>query len=295
MSITFDWYQTFYYVAKFQSISLAAEHLYISQPAVSQAIKALERSLGCKLFGRTSKGVSLTAEGETLFYYIEPGVEQIKLGEQKLKEVLELARGELRIGASDMTLEFYLLPYLEQFHRRYPAIKISVTNGPTPETIELLQQGKIDFGVVTEPFGTLKGFTSFPVGTVRDIFICSKHRAALCGKAHTPAELASYPLICLEQNTSSRRHVDMFFASHNLKLSPEFELATSDLIVEFVKRNLGIGCVVENFARDAIAAGIICELPAAEPIPERNIRVICSGKAPTTKAASALLEMLEDS
>ena len=292
MSITFDWYQTFYYVAKFGSVSQAAEKLFISQPAVSQIIKQLERSLGCKLFIRTAKGVALTAEGQTLFSYIEPGVEQIHQGERALRELLDLERGELRIGASDMTLQFFLLPYLETFHRRYPAIKISVTNGPTPETIELLRQGKIDFGVVTEPLAELKDFISYPVGNVHDIFICSKARRQLLDQAHTPADLTKLPLICLEKNTSTRKHIDAFFSSHGCSLSPEFELATSDLIVEFVKRDLGIGCVVEAFARDAIQCGELFALPLQNNIPQRRIRLIRRSRTPISKAAEALIGML---
>ena len=292
MDITFDWYQTFYYVAKFGSVSQAAEKLYISQPAVSQSIKQLETSLGCKLFVRTSKGVSLTVEGQTLFYYIEPGVEQIRLGEQKLKELLDLSYGELRIGASDMTLQFYLLPHLEAFHRAYPSIKISVTNGPTPETIELLKQGKIDFGVITEPFEEIKGFISEPVGMVQDVFVCSVARSELAKQVHTPADLTKLPLICLEKNTSTRKHIDAFFARQGIILNPEFELATSDLIVEFVKRDLGIGCVVENFAQEALDSGKLCKLSLAQALPPRHIRLIRSGRAPLSKAAEALIAIL---
>jgi len=292
MDITFDWYQTFYYVAKFGSVSQAAEKLYISQPAVSQSIKQLETALGCKLFVRTSKGVSLTVEGQTLFYYIEPGVEQIRLGEQKLKELLDLSYGELRIGASDMTLQFYLLPHLEAFHRAYPSIKISVTNGPTPETIELLKQGKIDFGVITEPFAEIKGFISEPVGTVQDVFICSSARSELAKQVHMPDDLTKLPLICLEKNTSTRKHIDAFFARQGIILNPEFELATSDLIVEFVKRDLGIGCVVENFAQEALDSGKLCKIPLAQDLPPRHIRLIRSGRAPLSKAAEALIAIL---
>jgi len=293
MNVTFDWYQTFYYVAKLGSVSLAAEKLFISQPAVSQSIKQLELHIGCKLFVRTSKGVQLTAEGEALFYYIEPGVESIKLGERKLKELLELERGELRIGASDMTLQFYLLPYLEEYHKRHPSIKISVTNGPTPETIELLNLGKIDFGVVTEPFDKRKEFSSRPVGTVQDIFICSKKRAELIEKSYAPEDLVTLPLICLEKNTSSRRHIDDFFASRALSLNPEFELATSDLIVEFVKRDLGIGCVVKDFAKEALAKQDVYALTLHDPIPARSICLLQSSRAPVSKAANSLLMMLE--
>ncbi len=292
MDITFDWYLAFYYVASYKSVSLAAEKLFISQPAVSQTIKQLESALGCKLFTRTARGVRLTAEGETLFYYIKPGVEQIRLGEKKLRELLDLERGELRIGASDMTLEFYLLPHLEAFHRDYPAIQIRVTNGPTPVTIRDMHEGKIDFGVVTEPFTLRPGFASQPVGQIEDIFICSPSRKSLCDRPLTPSELSNLPLICLEPNTSTRRHIDTFFSGHGLTLHPEFELATSDLIVEFVKRDLGVGCVMADFAREALARGEVCEVSSAIPMAKRNICLLRSTQAPLSRAAEVLIQRL---
>ena len=93
MQTNLEYYKLFYYVSKFQSISLAAESLSISQPAVSQAVKHLESDLGCALFVRTSKGVRLTKEGEMLFGYISRGYETILAGEKKLSEMLNLDAG----------------------------------------------------------------------------------------------------------------------------------------------------------------------------------------------------------
>ena len=87
---------------------MAAEHLAISQPAVSQSIKMLESAVGTRLFIRTSRGVRLTAEGELLAGYVSAGYEQIELGEKKLMQMLDLEIGELRIGARDITMRFYL-------------------------------------------------------------------------------------------------------------------------------------------------------------------------------------------
>ena len=97
---------------------------------------------GSRLFFRTSKGVQLTREGELLFRYVKVGVEQLLEGGRMLKRMLDMDMGEVRIGASDMTLQFFLLPFLEQFHRQYPKIKVTVTNAPTPETIRSLEEGK---------------------------------------------------------------------------------------------------------------------------------------------------------
>ena len=142
-----EYYKVFYYAARRQSLTAAAKELSISQPAVSQTIRLLEEELGAKLFIRASRGIRLTSEGELLYTYVAQAIDRLENGEKKLRQMLDLELGEVHIGASDMTLQFYLLPYLESFHERYPKIKVNVTNAPTPETLKLLEEGKIDFGV----------------------------------------------------------------------------------------------------------------------------------------------------
>ena len=140
MDISLDSYKTFYYVAKLSSITAAAEKLYISQPAVSQSVKQLEKLLGCSLFFRTKKGVTLTKEGEALYFHVARGYEQILLGERRLEEMLDFETGEVRIGANDMTLQYYLLPFLEAFHNKYPKVRMGIMNLTTPATIGSLRR-----------------------------------------------------------------------------------------------------------------------------------------------------------
>ena len=291
MSARLEWYRVFYTVARLQSITRAAEALFISQPAVSQSIARLEQSLGCRLFLRTPRGMRLTGEGETLYRYVSAGMEQLAIGEKKLAERLNLDSGEICVGASDMTLQFFLLPHLERFHLLYPGVKIRVTNGPTPETIRLLEQGTIDFGVVTGPLEDKTELTLTPVGQVRDIFVVGPKFAPLARRTQRLSALAEQPLICLESNSSTRRYLDGVFARAGLALAPEFELATSDLIVRFAERNLGVGCVVEAFARESIAEGRVFSLRTDTPIPPRDI-CVARGAAPVSKAAERLLDLV---
>ena len=95
MNTNLEYYKFFYYVGKLHSITLAAEELNVSQPAVSQAIRNLERELGTTLFMRTSRGVRLTAEGQTLYGYVQRGYETIREGERKFLEMQELTSGEV--------------------------------------------------------------------------------------------------------------------------------------------------------------------------------------------------------
>lgn len=292
MNVNLEYYKVFYHVARLGSITLATDELFISQPAISQAIKHLELSLGSSLFFRTPKGVKLTPEGKVLYSYIAQGYEYIMLGESKFKEMLDLESGEIRIGASDMTLQFYLLPYLEEFHRLYPKIKVKVTNAPTPDTIEYLEAGKIDFGIVSSSTLTKQKFCVTPVCKIQDVFVAGSHFEHLKSKEIEMKALINLPIICLEQNTSTRHFVDEFLKTEGATLSPEFELATSDLIVQFAARNLGVGCVVRNFAEKYILDGSLFEVKLKNPIPPRDICIITYEKMPTSPAGKRLLQML---
>ncbi|MHB1153347.1 MAG: LysR family transcriptional regulator [Eubacteriales bacterium] len=291
MNISYDWYRTFYYAALNGNITAASEQLYISQPAVSQSIKQLENSLGCKLFVRTPKGVKLTAEGRIIYQHVSKGIEQIQLGEKRLESQLSLESGEIHIGASDMTLEYYLLPYLEKFHRLYPKIKISITNGPTPETIHKLDDELIDFGVISEPISDHHDFLIIPVKEIEDIFICGAEFADIADNPITLEELVSMPLIMLESNTSTRKYIDVYLNENNIIVSPEFELATSSLIVQFAIRNLGIGSVVRDFAYDDLKKGLVYEVKLEKKIAKRHICLI-KKTAAVSRASEKLLELL---
>lgn len=245
-----------------------------------------------KLFTRTSKGVRLTGEGELLYSYVSKGYEQIVLGEQKLMQMKNLELGEIRIGASDMTLQFFLLPYLEQFHEHYPAIKVGVTNAPTPETLANLEEGRIDFGVVSTPFTAKEKIEKIPVREIEDIFVAGRRFIPYKNRMLDFSQLEELPLIFLERNTSSRTYMEQFLAENHVSLNPEFELATSEMIVQFALRNLGVGCVVKDFAREHIEAGTLFELRFNKMIPKRQFCIVRNQKNPLSVAAGRLLEII---
>ncbi len=288
-----DYCRVFYAVAQNGSITLAAHSLYISQPAVSQCIRQLEKDLGCRLFSRSTKGVSLTPEGAVFYESVKKGYEEILAGEKKLHAMLNLERGELRIGASDMTLQFYLLPYLERFHKQFPDVKINVSNAPTPETLRLLKSGGIDFGIVSTPFEADAAITSVQTVRIRDVFVAGEKFRCLQGKTVALEELEQLPVICLEKSTSTRRHIDEFLRENGVVLAPEIELATSELIVEFARRDLGIGVVMRDFAEKALAAGELFELELSQRLPPRSICVVTAGNGEgMSVAAKQLYHML---
>ncbi len=292
MTGNLEQYRIFYAVGREGSLTKAAASLCISQPAVSQGLKNLERSLGCSLFRRTSKGVQFTREGEALFRYVEQGFSLLERGELDLRSRLLMEDGEIRIGASDMTLQFYLLPYLERFHLAYPHIKIQVTNAPTPETLQSLEEGRIDFGVVSTPVDAGSHLQVKKVREIQDIFIGGPRFLQLKNSTLSYDVLHQYPLICLQKDTSTRRFMDHYMLSHQIALQPEFELATSDMIVQFVCRNMGIGHVVREFALPYLKKGQVFELFFGEKIPSRFFCLVTSRADPMSRAGERFMELI---
>jgi DNA-binding transcriptional LysR family regulator len=203
-----------------------------------------------------------------------------------------LDAGEVRIGASDMTLRFFLLPFLEKFHELYPGIKVTVTNGPTPETLEYLEDDKIDFGVISTPFNEKENYNFFRVSSIEDIFVAGRRFIQYKNKMLDFSDLQNIPLILLESNSSTRNYINNFLKSHGVDIQPEFELSTSDMIVQFALRNLGVGCVVKSFAQEYLDSGVLFELRFNSVLPKRDICVITDETRPLSIAASKLVELI---
>ena len=292
MIANLDYFKVFYYTAKCGSVTKAAGELSISQPAVSQSLKQLEKSLGVTLFQRAAKGVRLTQEGKLLYSHVERGYAQIEQGVEKLRQMQNLELGEIRIGASDMTLRFYLLPFLEKFHEKYPDIKVIVTNAPTPETLKLLREGRIDFGVVSTPFERQESVKAVTVREIEDVFVAGRRFLPYKNKMLDFQELEKLPMIFLENNTSTRSFMDRYLAGMGVELQPEFELATSDMIVQFALRSLGVGCVVRDFAKEALESGLLFELRFNKMIPKRQLCVVADSRATLSMASDKLLEIM---
>lgn len=288
-----DLYAAFVELACYPSISDAAQSMHISQPALSAKIARLENSLGVKLIIRTNRGFKLTVEGEELLENLNRGFARIEFGENRLKEIANLESGLMRVGASDMTLRFFLLDKLEKFRAEHPKVKIAVTNAPTPQTLKALHDGMIDFCVISEPVNS-EANSEFAMITVRkdiqDIFVCTKKYEHLLNHEVTFEELVTTPLILLGKETSTRRYIDKFFLPN--KLCADIELATSDLLLEFARRSIGVACIVEDFAKNDLSAGNLFKIKLKQSIPPRKFFIAYSKKLPLPAAASQFIKTL---
>ncbi|WP_391120908.1 LysR family transcriptional regulator [Psychrobacillus sp. L3] len=288
-----DLYKVFCKVGKSESFSKAAKELYMTQPAVSQAIMQLERELDIRLFNRTPKGVSLTNEGTLLFEYANSALNLIHVGEEKILEFKNLMTGELKIGVGDTISRYFLLPYLEAFHNKYPNIKFKIVNGTTLELCSILKSGGVDIAICNFPIEdpTLE---VIPCIEIHDIFVCGEKYKDLFSSPTSLEELVNHPLILLEPKSISRKYVDNYLLDRGIKISPEFELGSHDLLLEFAKINLGVACVTKEFSLDYLNKGLLFEIQLDEEIPKRNIGVCFLKSVSLSPASTKFVEIIEN-
>ncbi len=289
MNISTELYKIFSAVVKAGTFSGAAKLLDISQPAVSQAMRQLEDSLDVRLFNRSSRGVKLTPEGELLGGYIRSAMGLIEAGEEKLLKLRSLSAGELRIGAGDTVSKWYLSPFIGRYHTLYPDVKISITNRTTDGTMSLLRDGSIDIGLVNMPISE-KGFVFEECLPVHDVFIAGKPFSHLQSREVSLSELASYPLIMLEQASNSRRMVERHFLENGVVLHPEIELGAHDLLMDYARIGLGIACVTREFIN--ISDDELFEVRLSQRVPRRSIAVCYREDIPLSAAARQFISLL---
>ena len=271
MDISFELYRYFYEVAKAGNVTKASEKLFVSQSAVSQAIKRLETKLGYRLFNRNARGVQLTAEGEVLCAYVSDAITLIENAQEKLSVMRGLRSGEIKIGASDTACSLFLLPYLEKFNAAHPEIHISVINRTTQELIKLLKNGSVDISFVNLPVADDEMLEITPVMQIHDCFVVGAKYAYLAESAIRLADLCKYPILMLDSSSNSRKHIEAFLASHEIEIKPSIELESLSLLSEFAKIGLGIAATIKEDAQKMIDCHELHELRFPETFPTRNI------------------------
>ena len=287
-----DLYRIFCEVARCQSFSKAAKKLYMTQPAVSQAIMNLEEDLDIRLFTRTSKGVMLTNDGRLLFEYINSAINLIEVGEKKLMESKNLMVGEVKIGVGDTVSKYFLLPYLEVFHEQSPNIKLKIINRTTIELCALLKSGEVDLAICNLPVRD-SSLETRPFMDIHDIFVCGEKYKELTFSSVALNRIVEYPLIFLEQKSNSRQYVEKYLAGKGIKIAPEIELGSHDLLLEFARFNFGISCVIQEFSTAYLEKGLVYKIELIEEIPKRSIGFCFLKSVSLSPAAKKIVEVIE--
>lgn len=265
-------YKIFYEVAKAGNISRAAKELYISQPAISKAISKLEDSLGLSLFTRSSRGVQLTSEGMVLFDHAREAFDALERGELELRRIQEFDIGHLRIGVSNTLCKYILLPYLKTFIDQYPHMNVTIESQSTGLTLTRLEQRKIDLGLTAEPAGR-RELSFIPVMDIQDVFVTTpSYLENLYLREGTDAPIfETGNIMLLDSGNMTRLHVDEYMSGNSILPRQVLEVTTMDLLIEFAKIGLGIGCVIRELVGKELDSGILVEIPLDIPIPRRTI------------------------
>ena len=292
MNVNVDYYRIFYYVAKYENFTKAARALGNSQPNVTRAMNCLEQQLQCTLFIRTNRGVQLTPEGERLYIRVSAAMAQLFAAEEELGANTGLSRGSISIGATETALNIFLLEKLKNFHMEYPGIRLKLYNHSTPQAIEAVKSGKIEFAVVTTPVEIKPPLKKIVLQSFREILVGGKTFTALGSQVLSLEEVKNYPMICLGRETMTYQFYSRLFLEHCLELTPDTEVATTDQILPLVKCELGLAFLPEKIAEEAIARHEIVQIALREPIPERQICMVYDAEHSLNAATRQLRNMI---
>jgi DNA-binding transcriptional LysR family regulator len=291
MKTKLDYYKIFYETARFASFSSAAEHLYISQSAISQCIHQLEEDLNTVLFNRSRRGVTLTTEGQLLFQKVESAMQSIQQGETLLARLHHLDSGSLIIAAADTITAHYLLPYLEKFHDAYPGIRIEMANSYSYHMLQLVKDGTAELAFVSLPAQDDE-LTIEPCLEIHDVFVAGPDHNIK--QKYSWDDISKEPLILLEKNSISRRFLDWEFNKKHIKLVPQIEVAAHELLLRFASIHLGVSCVVEEFSKEHISRGEVQKLNLTPSLPTRHIAYAYLKHNTLSLAAQKFLDLIKE-
>ena len=292
MEITYDYYRIFYYAAKYKSFSKAAEVLMSNQPNITHFMNNLENQLGCRLFIRSNRGVTLTKEGEKLYKHVTIAYQHFQMAELELANDKSLQSGLITVGVSEIALHLLILKIIAAFRKAYPGIRLRLSNHSTQENIQEVKDGLIDLAVVSTPADIPSTLKSTSLIKFSDVLIASGQHQELAKEPVHLADIQEYPLVCLAQGTKSYEFYRSFYQRYGLKLNPDIEVSTIHQVLPMVKFDLGVGFLPANVGTEELKQGSILQVPLIEQPPQREICLVESKKVPLSIAANALKQFI---
>ena len=292
MTVKLEQYRIFKAIADTGNISRTAKQLYLSQSAVSQSLQQLESALGVRLFSRTARGVTLTAEGSVLYDYAAQALSLLEAGEARIAQSRELLKGELSIGVSSTLTKYYLLPFLRDYHQQYPHIHVRILNGTSRRVLQLLGSGQVELAFATYT-PDADSFSVFPCFDTHTVFVAAPDYPCDFDRVYTLQEISEFPLILLEREASSRRFLEDCFLQRGLRLQPEIELASHNLLISLARIGLGVAGVTEEFVSRELESGRLRKLRTAFEIPPRSVDLCTLRDVPQTPAAQRFSDFVK--
>lgn len=275
-------------VAEHGSFSIAAERLFLTQPAISKRIAQLEQQLGARLFDRVGRRIRLTEAGRALL----PRARQVLLDlEDMSREISNLTgqvAGTLRIGTSHHIGLHRLPPVLRRFSRDYPQVKLDIDFIDSEEAWEAVLHGDLEMGVVTLPPQPDPRLHSQVVWDDPLVFMCAPEHP-LAGRASLPlALLTDYSAILPSPVTFTRGIVEGLFHEHGLGLTISMSTNYLETIHMMVSIGLGWSVLPETMLDDSVV-----RLNVDTPLPLRRLGVVTHPRRSRSNAARAFLDILD--
>ncbi len=240
-------------VAEFNSFSVAAEKLHMTQPAVTLQIKNLEAYYQLKFFERVGKKILLTEEGRVLFAIGNQILDLDRKAEEVIADLKGLSRGTVRIAASFSFADYYLPSLLKAFHEKYPKIFLEISTGNSRKVIEdtLLHRNDIGFVAQHPANGKLvvRGFVSDSLVAIVPL----QHKLAQ-RELITLNELNGEPLVLREPGSSNRKMVDEAFKKRGISPLVVTESASTPTIKKLVQSGAGIGILSGQVVKEEVEA-----------------------------------------
>lgn len=284
-------YHVFYTVAQYQSFSQAAKALYISQPAVSKSIKALESALGTPLFSRRSKGISLTPEGELFYKHVQTALEALEEGEKLLSKLHSLNAGQINLGVSSTLGTHFLMPLLKTFMERYPHIKLQIINDSTTKTLDLAKKGVLDIVIVSSS-SYYDGLSFIPLKEIEDIFVCSPSYYESISTLTLPELCEKASFMFLSKDSVTRLYLETVLAHQGISISPDIVAGDMNFLIACAKLGLGITSVIRDFVSEELESGALVEVPFFASPSKRSIDIVYASDTTFSKATSCFIEFL---
>ena len=294
MDLDSDRLRAFHAVARAGGFSRAASRLHRSQPAISQAVRALEDDVGEPLFLRLGRRVQLTAAGEILLEQTERAFAALDVARERLASLRDLAQGELVIGTSDTNACYLLPPVLAAFRDRYPGVELRISNRPSPATEAQVMEREVDLGFVMLPASDPRLAEEALMVREEVAIFAPQHR--LAGRRRVRLEtLLGEPLLLLDQGSRTRSWIDEAFAERSEPPRVAMELAS----IEVIKRLVALGFGVSVVPRIAVAEELRSGVLAAAALPRafgqaRHVGVVYPRRGVLSRAAAAFVALARE-
>jgi DNA-binding transcriptional LysR family regulator len=283
--------RVFLAVADERSFSRAAGKVHRTQPAVSQAVRRLERELGEELFDRSSKSATLTDAGRVLQNYGQRLVRLAEESESAIRELRDLRRGRVLIGANEAAVHT-LLPLMARFRQRVPDIAVDVRRVPARQIAVEVQQGSLDFGALTfRPAEA--GLLEVVVGSDELVLLVPPSHPLASRRKVSMEAVANEPVVAHNDPSPARERVLRIFEQHHITLNMVIALPSLDGIKRAVELKLGVALLPRRCAITEIASGRLVAVPVEGISRRRQLTLVCR-KAHRSHAANAFLKVAQE-